>query len=238
MVSLRQLVVAAVLLCGCSRDDAPVDTTAVGAPAPAPAPRVREIPAWPADTPGFAIDRPYGITPAQRSAVPRCSSETPVVATDGIGPIYPGQPLASLLDRCPDVYLAWHWDDGRYGPAVAVQLGGALVVADVSGTGADAMVTRVAAFDRARTAEGIGPGSPLADVERAYGAPSWRRQQCAVDALFASTPGLVVRTAVPEDGSDAWSCDAIRRLGTGDDFSRFPKGSRVSWIAVELGGPR
>lgn len=230
--------VAAVLLGACSREERPVDTALVVAPvAEAPAPVQVPIPTWPADTAGHALDRPLGVTPAQLARIPSCSAETPPVTTEGIGPIFPGQSLNDLLAACPASYTAWHWDDGRYGPAIAVRLGRALVVADVDGVSEGNMVTRVVAFDNAKTAEGIGPGSPLAAVYRAYGTPTWQRSQCSVDARFESTPKLIIRIALPEEGSDAWSCDAIRKLGTGKDFSHFPRGSRVSWIATELGAP-
>ena len=229
---------AAMLLAACSREEKPVDTSMYVAPAAeAPAPVKVPIPTWPADTPGHALDRPFGVTPAQRGRIPSCSAETPLVTTEGIGPIFPGQSLNDLLAACPANYTAWHWDDGRYGPAVAVRLGRALVVADVNGVREGDMVTRVVAFDNAKTAEGIGPGSSLAAVYRAYGAPTWQRSQCSVDARFESTPNLVIRIALPEEGSDAWTCDAIRKLGTGKDFSHFPRDSRVSWIATELGAP-
>lgn len=228
----------ALLLAACSREEKPADTSLHVAPAAeAPAPVRVPIPAWPADTPAFALDRPFGVTPAQLARIPSCSRETPVVTTEGIGPIFPGQSLSDLIAACPSNYTAWHWDDGRYGPAIAVRLGRALVVADVNGVREGDMVTRVVAFDDAKTAEGIGPGSTLASVSRAYGTPTWQRSQCSVDARFESAPKLLIRIALPEDGSDAWSCDAIRKLGTGKDFSHFPRGSRVSWIATELGAP-
>lgn len=236
---MTAVVGAAALLAGaCSRAEKTVDTALYVAPAvEAPAKVKVAIPAWPADTPGFALDRPFGVTPAQRARIPSCASATPTVTTESIGPIFPGQSLDDLLAACPASYTAWHWDDGRYGPAIAVRLGGALVIADLNGMREGDMVTRVVAFDKAKTAEGIGPGSPLAAVYRAYGTPTWQRGQCSVDARFESTPNLIVRIALPEEGSDAWSCDAIRKLGTGKEFNHFPRGSRVSWIAVELGAP-
>ena len=33
--------------------------------------------------------------------------------------------------------------------------------------------------------------------------------------------------------SDAVTCNDMRRLAYGDDFSHFPRGARVSWIAIE-----
>ena len=89
--------------------DRPAETEVVAPAAEAPAPVKVPIPTWPADTPGFALDRPFGVTPAQRSRIPSCSSETPLVTTEGIGPIFPGQSLNDLLAACPANYTAWHF---------------------------------------------------------------------------------------------------------------------------------
>jgi hypothetical protein len=232
------LAFVAMSACG-KKDEAPVDTTTV-APVEAPAPVLKAvvIPTWPSDTSTFAVDRPSALRPQLRARVRRCTDATPVVTADSIGPIYPGQSFANLLRACERALPVFHFDDGRYGPAVAVLLGKALVIADLDGVAEESVVTRVAAFDRAKTAEGIGPGSPLANVRRAYGAPTWRRFQCSVDALFDTKPGLVARITLPEEGSDAITCNEMRRFAQGADFSNFPRGSRVAWIATELAGVR
>jgi hypothetical protein len=116
-----------------------------------------------------------------------------------------------------------------------LKVGDALLLLDANGVIADAVVTRVIALEGARTAEGIGPGSPLADVQRAYGPPTWKRDQCSISATFESRPGLLVQVAIPDGGSDAYTCQDIRRFATGSDFSRFPRGSTVGWIAADLG---
>ncbi|NUQ19768.1 MAG: hypothetical protein HOQ09_02295 [Gemmatimonadaceae bacterium] len=228
---LALLLALAAIACG-HREKAVSDTATAGSRAPSP--YVSEIPAWPADTSDFATDRTGRFPAALRAKVPSCGAATPVVARDSIGPLYPGQPLPIVLGVCRNALRLWHWDDGSYLPAIAVKLGDALVVADMAGMTADDVVSRVIAIEGARTAEGIGPGSSLAELQRAYGAPTWRRNQCTVDAAFESRPGLVARIAVaPSTG--AASCADVRRYGDGNDFSRFPPGSRVEWIAAELG---
>ena len=228
-----RLLLVAVAALGCGhREKAVSDTATSGSRAPSP--YVSEIPAWPAETSAFATDRTGRLPAALRSKVPSCGSSTPVVARDSIGPLYPGQPLPIVLGVCRDALRFWHWDDGSYLPALAVRLGDAIVVADLAGMTADDVVSRVIAIDGARTAEGVGPGSSLADLQRAYGAPTWRRNQSTVDAAFDSRPGLVARIAVASAGGAA-SCAEVRRYGDGPDFSRFPRGSRVEWIAAELG---
>ena len=219
---------------GAKRDDsAAVDTTSAVA-GPAPAPYVAEIPPWPADTAASGVDRDGRLPGPLATKVPSCGTETPVVAADSVGAIFPGMPLANLFGRCKELLPLWHRDNGQYVPALAVRLGKALLLLDASGTNTDAVVVRITALSGARTPEGIGPGSSLADVRRTYGVPTWRRDQCAVDAIFDSHPGLVVHTTFPENGSDAYTCEDIRRFGTGDDFSHFPRGATVGWIAAEL----
>jgi hypothetical protein len=221
----------------CNREEKPaVDSAALAAAAAAaarPAPKPVVIPEWPSDTPSVAIDRPLAVRPEMRARFPRCSKTTPVVATD-MEPIFPGQTFPNLLRACANAYPVWHFDDGNYGPAVAVIMGRALLIVDLDGTTEEAQVTRVIVFDHAQTAEKIGAGSSLAALQRAYGVPTWRKGQCSVDALFATKPGLAFRIALPEEGSDAVSCTEMRRLGYGDDFSHFPNGARVSSVAAEL----
>lgn len=221
---------------GTKRDGAgaPSDTAAPAAATPAPSPYVADIPPWPADTTASAVDRDGRLRAELAAKVPSCGSETPVVAQDSVGALFPGMPLANLFGRCQHPLQLWHRDNGQYIPALAVKLGNALLLMDASGTMADAVIIRITAVSGARTSEGVGPGTPLAEVQRAYGAPTWRRDQCGVDAIFDSRPGLVVHTTFPDNGSDAYTCEDIRRFGTGSDFSHFPRGATVGWIAAEL----
>jgi hypothetical protein len=235
----RAALVLALLLvaAACNREEKPppVDSAALAAAAAAalPPPKPVVIPEWPSDTPSVAIDRPLAIRPEMRAHFPHCSKETPVIAMD-MTPIFPSQPLPDLLRACPKAYPVWHFDDGNYGPALAMIMGKALLLVDLDGTTEEATVKRVIAFDHAQTTEKIGAGTSLAKLQSAYGVPTWRKGQCSVDALFATKPGLAFRIALPEEGSDAVTCTDMRRLGYGDDFSHFPRGARVSSVAAEL----
>lgn len=227
-----------VLATACRGSDRPKDlggdSIAAVRPANAPSAYVTEIPAWPADTTTSAADREAALPARLRAKVPSCGTATPIVTGDSIGPLYPGEPLANLFGACSKPLQLWRWDGGKYVPAIALQLGDAILLLEASGVIPDAVVTRITALEGARTAEGIGPGSPLADARRAYGAPTWRRDQCAVGAAFESRPGMVLHIAIPETAGGAWTCQDIRRFAAGLDFSRFPKGSTVGSIAAEL----
>ena len=228
---------AAALAVACARGGegaGATDSASTTAKAATPSPYVSDIPPWPSDTPAFSVDRVTPLEPRLRAKLGSCGTETPVVAADSIGPFYPGQPLANLFGACPHLLQLWRSVDGKQVPAVAFTIGNAVLLLDANGVIADAVVTRVTALEGARTAEGIGRGSSLADAQRAYGPPTWRRDQCAVNAAFDSRPGLVIDIAVPEGGSDAFTCADIRRFASGTDFSRFPRGSTVAAVAAEL----
>ena len=203
-------------------------------PAAPPAAFVTEIPPWPADTNMMSTDRDGALPARLRATVRSCGALVPIVAADSVGPFYPGQPLANLFGACRRLLQLWHWEDGKYLPAVALKMDGALLLVDASGVIPEAVVTRITALDGAQTAEGIGHGSPLANAQRAYGVPTWRRDQCAVDVSFASRPGLLFHIAVADGGPGAYTCEDIRRFGSGIDFSRFPPGSTIAWVAAEL----
>ena len=230
---------ALLLAAGCAgtdrrEGDLGADSIAALRPANAPSSYVNVIPAWPADTTSSSADREAALPARLRAKVRSCGTVTPIVTADSIGRFYPGEPLANLFGACPNLLQLWRWDGGKYIPAAALQLGDAILLLEASGVIPEAVVTRVTALEGARTADGIGPGSLLADVHRAYGTPTWQREQCAVAATFASHPGLVIQVAIPEGRSDAWTCHDIRGFAAGTDFSRFPAGSTVGSIAADL----
>jgi len=167
-------------------------------------------------------------------SVPSCRSETPVFAADSVGALYPGMPLANLFVACKNPLLLWHSSEGVYHPAIAVKMGTAVLLVDATGTTPDDVVSRIIGLSGVRTAEGIGPGSQLADAARAYGEPSWSRDQCGVTSNFASRLGLAVHVDLASAGGDV-TCDQLHEFATGTDFSHFPRGTRIAWISAELG---
>jgi len=211
-------------------DEAP----AAGADAaPTPSAHVDNVPAWPADTSAASTDRDGRIPGALAASVTSCGTATPVFAGDSVGPVFPGMPLANLFAACKNPLLLWHSSEGIYVPAIAVKVGTALLLLDASGTTSDDVITRVIGLQGVRTAEGIGPGSTLAEVGRAYGEPSWTRDQCGVTAGFASHTWLYIHIDLAGAGGDV-TCDQLREFATGSDFSHFPRGTKISAISTAL----
>ena len=192
------------------------------------------VPTWPADTASNATSEDSHIPEALAGSVPSCGSATPVFASDTIGPLFPGMPLANLLAVCKDPLLLWHSSEGLYHPALAVRLGSAVLLLDASGTSEDDVITRIIGLSGVRTAQGVGPGTPLADAARAYGEPTWQRDQCGITASFAARAGLAVHVDLASAGGDI-TCDQLRESATGNDFSHFPRGTKIAWISAELG---
>ena len=199
-----------------------------------PAAHVEQLPAWPADTASVAVDDDAQIPEGVVGSVPSCAAATPAFATDSVGPLYPGMPLANLFALCKNPLLLWHSSEGVYHPAVALRMGSALLLLDASGLTIDDVVTRITGVSGVHTAEGVGPGSLLADAGRAFGEPTWTREQCGVTAGFASHLGLAIHVDLAGAGGDV-TCDELHQFATGTDFSHFPRGTRIAWISTELG---
>jgi hypothetical protein len=236
------LVVAALAAAACSKGtDKPAAATDTGAAVDtavkddlAPSAYVGQTPAWPADTASNATDADARLPEALAGSVPSCRGATPVFAADSVGPLYAGMPLANLFATCKDPLLLWHSSEGVYHPALAVKMGTAILLLDATGTTSDDVITRIIGLSGVRTAEGIGPGTQVADAGRAYGEPIWTRDQCGVTAAFASHLGLAVHVDLAGAGGDL-TCDQLHEFATGSDFSHFPRGTRIAWISAELG---
>ena len=230
---------ALALVAGCAKraDKPAADTSAAMDTAvkddAAPSAYVGQTPAWPADTASVAVDDDAVLPEALAGSVPSCGTTTPAFGTDSVGPLFPGMPLANLFAVCRNPLLLWHSTEGVYRPALAVKLGSAVLLLDASGMTIDDIVTRITGLSGVRTAEGVGPGSPLADAGRAYGEPSWTRDQCGVTAGFPSHLGLSVHVDLA--GAGDVTCDELRQFATGNDFTHFPRGTRIAWISTELG---
>ena len=131
--------------------------------------------------------------------VPSCGSRMPPITTDSIGPFRPGMSLAELVRRCPRLLYGWVMiSDGYAVPTVAARVGGAIVTAYANDSSAEAVLNRIELVGRGpRTAEGVGVGSTLAELERHYGAPQASESDCLLQVWFDAHPGLAFRMAHP-----------------------------------------
>ena len=198
-----------------------------------PSAYVADVPGWPSDTASASTDRDGRIPDAVAASVPSCRAATPIFAPDSVGPVFIGMPLANLFAACKNPLLLWHSSEGVYQPAIAVKVGTALLLLDASGTTSNDVVTRIIGLRAVRTADGIGPGSTLAEVSRAYGEPRWTRDQCGVTAGFATHRWLSVHVDLAGVGGDV-TCDQLREFATGSDFSHFPRRTKIASISTEL----
>jgi hypothetical protein len=163
-----------------------------------------------------------------RRFVPACPAGPVTVRPDSIGPLRAGQTLAELSARCPRLLRGWDWGfGGRAIPAVAVSLGGSIVVALLTDTLPDSHVGQLATGDLS-TPEGFGAGSPIEDLIDALGAPELVAAECGVELKFAARPGLSFAVEPPPGAPlDCAEIDAAVRENSAD---RLPPGTVVRYI--------
>jgi len=145
---------------------------------------------WPADT----TSDPKTVGP-----IPQCRREPPRITSDSIGPFRLDASLADLQRDCPGLTYRWTSDpDGFAVPTVAARLGEATVTALFTDTLPSATVREVS-LERSgpKTAAGLGVGSTLGDLQRAYGAPGVAEPGCVLRVWFSSLPGVAFRMAFP-----------------------------------------
>lgn len=167
--------------------------------------RVRAASPWPADSDsGAGAARPVSDR-AAATAVPQCRREAPRITPDSIGPFRLDASLADLQRECPHLTYGWVSDpDGFAVPTVAARLGEAAVTALFTDTLPNATVREVSLEDSGpggprgpRTVEGLGVGSTLRELQRAYGAPGAAEPGCVLRIWFPSLPGVAFRMAFP-----------------------------------------
>lgn len=182
-------------------------------PATAAAPESPARPAAPSpwspdsDTTSFIAVREGDV-----SRVPTCETRVPRITRDSIGPFRLHQRIADLRARCPRLLFGWVMiSDGYAVPSVAAKLGGATVTALVDDTLPTSVTTKVELQSPGpTTAQGLGVGSTLGQLQAAYGVPGASESDCVLRVWFDPLPGIAFHMVYPP-GSPR-ECGALSEL--------------------------
>ena len=159
------------------------------------------------------------------AGVPACGSGVPRITADSIGPFRPGMSVSELARRCPGLLYGWVMiSDGYPVPTVAARVGGATVTAFASDSSSNAIVNRVEISGPGpRTAEGMGVGSTLGQLQSAYGAPQASESDCILMVWFDTRPGLNFHLEYPP--REKRGCGALSE-------PPLPAGLRVASVVI------
>jgi hypothetical protein len=160
--------------------------------------------------------------------VPQCRESAAMITSDSVGPVRAGQTLKELRRACPELLHGWDWgDEGVPAPAVAVRLCDAVVTAELDSTLATSRVRAVTVeHGSARTPEGLGPGSTLGEMTRAWGAPRLIEGECVIEAAFPGREGLVWRLSIPGRPN----CAQVGEIARANAADRLPPETMVSRV--------
>lgn len=180
---------------------------------------------WPADVDAFGVDR-------HTSADAVCDANTPTLTPpDSLGPLRPGMTLAEIEAVCDDVEYRWLHLEGTPAPALLTRLGEVHVLIEMSDTTSKGTIHRVSTASRAaRTADGVGPGMPVADVLARW--PDLR--VVAGEGVFGlpgAHPGISLRLVIPEGAPEGDSGATERALRSGDPGA-LPDGTTVDVVLL------
>jgi hypothetical protein len=214
---VRTLGAAVLLLCvGCGASERASDTSAAAQDG---AVDTGHVSGW--------LDPDDNQLPAQPATYFPVCNGTPLVTRDSLGPVRPGATLADLSRRCPRQFRYWHWNEGAPTPAIALRVANALVRVLVDDTLPTSAIDRLLSSDStARTAQGIGPRSTLAALDRAHGPLRFQIAECAIHASAPRRPGMSWILALPH----GWDCSDLDAVEQGK--RRPPDSARVHTTIV------
>jgi hypothetical protein len=131
--------------------------------------------------------------------IPACGSGVPHISGDSVGPFRLDETIAELKRACPRLLYGWVGiSDGYPVPTVAARLDGATVTAFASDSLESATLSKVEVLGPGpRTAEGLGVGSTLAQLQSAYGQPGASESDCELRVWFTARPGLAFHMEYP-----------------------------------------
>lgn len=175
-----------------------------------------------------------GVSLSDAKHAPLCSSKTPLLTTNSLGPVRPGQTLAELENICPSLHYGKYWSEGMATPAVLLRLGEASLMIEFSDDTPNdqSKIWRVTTDSPVRTTDGFGPGSLLSDMIRAWGKPSFGVGEVELFAWFSTRKGLSFRVDLPD--TESWDCFAMGQL---EDAALLPKGTRVGTVLLFMPEP-
>jgi hypothetical protein len=141
-----------------------------------------------------------------------------------VGPVRIGVAAGDLAARCPARDTTFSLGEGLVERGRVVRLGAASVVAVTTDTDT---VSRVIADDRAlRTERGVGVGSTVGELRRAYGRLCGALGEGTVVAAAADLPGVSFVTSASYAGVAAGRADLAR------DAAAIPDTARVTALLV------
>ena len=163
----------------------------------------------------FVSPWPAGLDSAATMSLRPCRRQVPRITSDSIGPFRMDQSVSELERQCsptarpPQLRYGWQPDpDGFAVPTVTARLGKALVTALLTDTLPSATVREVVLADAGpSTVHGVGVGSTLRELQRAYGTPGASESDCVLRIWFTSLPGVAFRMEFP--GRERRECGGL-----------------------------
>jgi len=177
---------------------------------------------WPADPPSHQLT-------SDRRQAPQCGSATPSITASSLGPISVGMALRDVRSRCPQLLYAWLILEGDPEPVAVVRFGSVEALLEFADTLPTTPVYRISTRSAAaRTADSVGPGTPVAELARRLGPLEFALGEGRLFAIPREHAGYSFELLVPGE----WDWDRILRVQRTGDLRLLPAGTRVAAIVI------